>query len=194
MERICNVTITYGYASETFNQDRDRGEKLVYDKSLPHKTDYKAEAMGLQTLPGIRDPFYIEFGQKTFQDLVTNPVSVPLDIMKRYQNSPVSWDFLQFVSSQIPELEEGEQKAFPLEMIIRFLGTTEQNPRKIRLKIDTILKDLGDYLGNVRLIGRGVSSVLLIEGLPKELGYTPSQPQDLPLGFTLDGEVLEGRP
>ena len=196
MERICNVTITYGYESETFNQDRDRGEKLVYDKSLPHKADYKAESLGLQTLPGIRDPYYIEFGQKTFQDLVANPVSVPLDIMKRYQNSPVSWDFLQFISSQIPELDAGEQKAFPLEMIIRFLGSVEQNPRKIRLKIDSILKDLGDYLGNVRLIGRGAASVLVIEGLPKELGCAPSRSDDLPPGFalTLDGEALESKP
>lgn len=192
MERICNVTITYGYESETFNQDRDRGEKLVYDKSLPHKTDYQAESLGLQSLPGIRDPYYIEFGQKTFQDLVANPVSVPLEVMKRYQNSPVSWDFLQFVSAQIPELREGEQKAFPLENIIRFLGTTEQNPRKIRLRIDSILKELNPYLANVQLVGRGASTVLVIQGLPKELGHIQEPLGTLPSSsLTLNAEIVE---
>ena len=191
MERICNVTITYGYSSEAMNQDRDRGEKLVYEKNLPHRTDYKAETLGLRILPGIRDPFYIEFGPKTFQDLVANPVSVPLHVMKRYQNSPVSWDFLQFVSSQVPELADGEQRAFPLEMIIRFLGTTEQNPRKIRLKIDTILEELGEYLSHVKLIGRGSNSVLVIEGLPKALHSSP-QLNEFQSGLILEGEMTDG--
>lgn len=188
MERICNVTITYGYESDTLNRDRDVGEKLVYDKNLPRRADAKAEATGLRSLPGIREPYYVEFGQKTFQDLVTNPVSVPLEIMRRYQTSPTAWDFIQFVAWETSGLSEGQQKAIPLETVVKFLGSADQNTRKIRMKINAVLEEIGDYLSNVRLIGRGANSVIVIEGQPDTIAQQSHLPRK---DFVIEGEVLE---
>jgi len=190
MERICNVTITYGYESDVQNRERDIGEKLVYDKNLPRRTDVHDETLGLRSLPGIREPYYVEFGQKTFNDLVSNPVSVPLEIMRRYQCSPTAWDFIQFVAWESSNLTEGQEKVIPLESIVKFLGSEEKNPRKIRMKIDTVLDDIGDYLSNVRLIGRGVSSVVVIVGQPQTLAQKTHSPSsaDKPV---LDGEILK---
>ncbi len=190
MRRICNVVITYGYVSDTFDQDRDRGEKLVYDKNLPHRSDVKSEFMGLRTLPGLREGYYVEFGEKTFQDLVANPVSVPLDILKRYQDSPIAWDFLQFVSYQAAELDSGQQKAFPLNQVIDFLGSSDTNTRKIRFKIDRLLKELGDYLYNVDLVGRGSQSVLIVKGVPKSAGSQTTPRPSLATNSVLEGEIL----
>jgi len=188
MARICNVTITYGYSSDTANTNRDKGEKLVFDRNLPQRSDYGAESLGLRYLPGIRDPYFIEFGSRTFQDLVSNPVSVPLEILKRYQNAPVLWDFIQFISYQAADLDEGQQKAFPLEMMIPFLGTTETSARKIRYKIAGLLNELGDFMSNVDLIGQGSGSVLIIQGLPKTL--SDSSPTPIDPGEILNGDIV----
>lgn len=177
MDRITNVVITYGYENSRVGVERDRGEKLVFDRHLPSRNDAQSEELGLVELAGMRAPYFVEFGAKTFEDLVHNPVSIPLDILKFYQANPVCWDFIQFCAAQEAAIPEGQSRVMPFTRVLEFLGTKDSNIRRIRNKIEDVLKEIGpDYFGHVQVVGRGRSAALVITGKPKELSsQAPSE-------------------
>ena len=130
LERISNVVITYGYESRIANVDRDLGEKLVYDKQLPTRSDIRGEKTGLVRLSGLTN-YYIQFGEQTFKELVSTPVSIPLDILRRYRSSPTSWDLLNFIVAASANLAPGGEHGVSLKMVSQFLGSRDKNLRKL---------------------------------------------------------------
>lgn len=167
MERISNVVITYGYQNTTANVDRDLGEKIVYDKQLPTRSDARAERTGLVKLPGIPS-YYIQFGEQTFKDLVTTPVSLPLEILREYRNNPTSWDLLNFIVANGADMQEGDNaRPIPLAMLSQFLGSRDKNIRKLKMRVDSLAGEVGDIL-NFSVIGRGSQAVVMIGPTPPE--------------------------
>ncbi len=167
LERICNVVITYGYESDSLDVDRDKGEKLVYDKQLPSRRDVSSERTGLVRLTGLPN-YFIEFGDKTFKELVSSPVSIPLEILRRYRNNPTNWDLLNFIVAESASIEAGGSKSLALSAVVQFLGSQDKNLRKLKLRIEMLHQELGE-LFNFSIIGRGASTVLVLRELPEEL-------------------------
>lgn len=167
LERISNVVITYGYESRVANVDRDLGEKLVYDKQLPTRSDIRGEKTGLVRLSGLTN-YYIQFGEQTFKELVSTPVSIPLDILRRYRSSPTSWDLLNFIVAASANLTPGGEQGVSLKMISQFLGSRDKNLRKLKQKVDQLASEVGEYL-NFSVIGRGTAAVVMLGELPEEL-------------------------
>ena len=196
LERISNVVITYGYESRAANVDRDLGEKLVYDKQLPTRSDVRGERTGLVRLSGFQ--YYIQFGEQTFRELVSTPVSIPLEILRRYRSTPTSWDLLNFIVAQSATLPPGGERGVSLQLISQFLGSRDKNLRKLKLKVDQLAAEVGTYL-NFHVIGRGTNAVVMLGELPQELRPTLAtqttqstlstrpKPEELP---ALEGEVL----
>lgn len=167
LERISNVVITYGYESRIANVDRDLGEKLVYDKQLPTRSDIRGEKTGLVRLTGLTN-YYIQFGEQTFKELVSTPVSIPLDILRRYRSSPTSWDLLNFIVAASANLAPGGEHGVSLKMVSQFLGSRDKNLRKLKQKVDQLAAEVGEYL-NFSVIGRGTNAVVMLGELPEEL-------------------------
>lgn len=201
LERISNVVITYGYESRIANVDRDLGEKLVYDKQLPTRSDIRGERTGLVRLTGLTN-YYIQFGEQTFKELVSTPVSIPLDILRRYRSSPTSWDLLNFIVAASANLPPGGEHGVSLKMVSQFLGSRDKNLRKLKQKVDQLAAEVGEYL-NFSVIGRGTNAVVMLGELPEELrpktlgheigpntlstSFLPGlEPEDSPI----EGEVL----
>lgn len=201
LERISNVVITYGYESRIANVDRDLGEKLVYDKQLPTRSDIRGEKTGLVRLTGLTN-YYIQFGEQTFKELVSTPVSIPLDILRRYRSSPTSWDLLNFIVAASANLPPGGEHGVSLKMVSQFLGSRDKNLRKLKQKVDQLAVEVGEYL-NFSVIGRGTNAVVMLGELPEELrpktlgheigpntlstSFLPGlEPEDSPI----EGEVL----
>lgn len=208
MKRIANVVISYGYDAETHS--RDRGNKLITEKCLPNQRDVKVESTGLQTLPGIGNPYYIIFDQTTFLELVNHPVRLPLAVAKKFTGMPFGWDFLQFVSYQSDQVGGDEPKIIPLSLLKNFLGSSETNDRKIRWRLEKVLSELGEYFAHVHFEGSGSKSFLIIEKPAYELSEddqfsTPvpaisdsraahGSRKKKPSTEPLEGEVLEMEP
>lgn len=183
LERICNVVITYGYESELLDVDRDKGEKLVYDKQLPSRRDVSSERLGLVRLTGLPN-YFIEFGDKTFKELVSSPVSIPLEILRRYRNNPTNWDLLNFIVAESAGIESGGSKSLSLSAVVQFLGSQDKNLRKLKLRIELLHQELGDFF-NFSIIGRGTSTVLVLRELPEELRPKPTLGVESPKSLEL---------
>ena len=169
LERISNVVITYGYESRAANVDRDLGEKLVYDKQLPTRSDVRGERTGLVRLTGFQ--YYIQFGEQTFRELVSTPVSIPLEILRRYRSNPTSWDLLNFIVAQSAALPPDGERGVSLQLISQFLGSRDKNLRKLKMKVDQLAAEVGAYF-NFHVIGRGTNAVVMLGELPQELRPT----------------------
>jgi hypothetical protein len=183
LERICNVVITYGYESELLDVDRDKGEKLVYDKQLPSRRDVSSERLGLVRLTGLPN-YFIEFGDKTFKELVSSPVSIPLEILRRYRNNPTNWDLLNFIVAESAGIESGGSKSLSLSAVVQFLGSQDKNLRKLKLRIELLHQELGEFF-NFSIIGRGASTVLVLRELPEELRPKPTLGVESPKSLEL---------
>jgi hypothetical protein len=194
LERISNVVITYGYESRAANVDRDLGEKLVYDKQLPTRSDVRGERTGLVRLSGLQ--YYIQFGEQTFRELVSTPVSIPLEILRRYRSNPTAWDLLNFIVAQSATLPSGGERGVSLQLISQFLGSRDKNLRKLKLKLDQLAAEVGSYF-NFHVIGRGTNAVVMLGELPQELRPTlagQTIQSTLSTSPTLDGlPALEGQ-
>lgn len=197
MERISNVVITYGYQNILANVDRDLGEKLVYDKQLPTRSDARAEHTGLVRLVGIPN-YYIQFAEQTFKELVSTPVSIPMEILRQYRNNPTAWDLLNFIVASGADILPGDNdRAVPLSMLAQFLGSKESNIRKLKMKVERLAKEVGGYL-NFSVIGRGSSAVVMIGPTPEELRPKKTETLVGPAMATIElapsGEVLPTYP
>lgn len=189
LERICNVVITYGYESDSMDVDRDRGEKLVYDKQLPSRKDVSNENTGMVRLTGLPN-YFIEFGEKTFKELVSTPVSIPLEILRRYRNNPTNWDLLNFIVAESANIGPGGSRSIPLSAVVQFLGSQDKNLRKLKLRVSQLEQEVGQFF-NFSLLGRGSNAVITLRELPEELrpthGKAIAAAQPLPLA--IDAEV-----
>lgn len=167
LDRICNVVITYGYESEAMDVERDRGEKLVYDKQLPSRRDTRSESTGLVRLVGL-PAYFIEFGEKTFRELVSAPVSIPIEILRRYRNNPTNWDLVNFIVAESANIEPGGSRSLSLSAVVQFLGSRDKNLRKMKLRIDQLHQEVGEFF-NFSVIGRGSNAVITLRELPEEI-------------------------
>ena len=167
LERIGNVVITYGYKSTLANVDRDQGEKLIFSRQLPTRHDAKSEGTGLIKLPGMPN-YFVQFGEQTFRELVSTPVSVPVEILRHYRNNPVAWDLINFVVATATGLEGDAEHAVPFSLLTQFLGTQDSNPWRLQKKIKQVQEEIGTYL-NFSVVGSGSGSVLVMRQLPPEL-------------------------
>lgn len=167
LERIGNVVITYGYKSTLANIDRDQGEKLIFARQLPTKHDVRSENTGLIKLPGMPN-YFVQFGEQTFRELVSTPVSIPVEILKHYRNNPLAWDLINFVVAQANTLQGDAEQAVPFSLLSQFLGSQDSNPYRLQAKIKQVQEEVGDYL-NFSIVGKGSGSVLVMRALPPEL-------------------------
>lgn len=165
LERISNVVITYGYKSEAMDVDRDRGEKLVYDKQLPSRRDVTSERSGLVRFPGFLPSYYIEFGPRTFDELVASPVSIPLDILRRYRGTPTTWDLLNFIVASASRLGPDDERSESLKSIAQFMGSRDQNLRKLKQRADLLAREVGAFF-NFTIVGSGANAVIKMHELP----------------------------
>jgi len=203
MERITNVVITYGYESADIDGEYDQGEKLVSRKYLPSQSDHRSESMGLVRLPGMIT-YFIQFGEQTFKELVTTPVSIPVEILRRYRNNPTCWDLLNFFVASSATIGENEERIYSVPMIAQFMGGKDKNPRKLKMKIDQLASEVGDYLG-FSVSGRGKNTIIMLRQLPVELRTpaldtvdarpTLSMPKRaVAVETTIEGEVMPSIP
>ena len=189
MTRICNVVIGFGVMhKETPEPGKDRGSKIIYEWSMPSKREVDAEERGEQHLES--EPYFVEIEPKTYQQLIERPVSLPSRVLRRHQNSPLTWDFLNFLGYQSTCTPLGEQKAIPLRQILTFLGTEDSNLPRLKAKFQEVIEDLNGSLGDIRFEGRGSSSFLFLEGRGQALSVAPQLPS---LGLS-DGDSAIAAP
>jgi hypothetical protein len=190
MARICNVIIGFGVMhSDSPEPGRDRGSKIIYEWSMPTKHEVDAEDRGERHLEP--EPYYLEIEPKTYNQLLERPVSLPSRVLKNHINSPLTWDFLNFLGYQSTCTPAGEKKAIPLKQILTFLGTEDSNVPRLKAKLQGVIDDLDGFLGDVRLEGRGSSSFLFLEGRGKGLFVAPQLPS-LGMDQGLQPSLLEG--
>lgn len=193
LERICNVVITYGYESDAMDVDRDRGEKLVYDKQLPSRRDLNSETSGMVRLLGLPN-YFIEFGEKTFRELVSTPVSIPLEILRRYRNNPTNWDLLNFIVAESADITPGGSRSIPLAAVGQFLGSQDKNLRKLKLRVSQLEQEVGQFF-NFSVLGRGSNAVITLRELPEELrlnstkSLAGSEPEPPLIGMDLEPQT-----
>jgi hypothetical protein len=117
-----------------------------------------------QTSPPIHpDGFYVELDPSFFQEIQEHGIPIPLDLMRRYANVPLAWDFITFINYR-SKITNGPSR-ITLDALCMMLGSTDDNLRKIRMRLEAILDELSEVWPecNVHFEGRGMKAVLCID-------------------------------
>ena len=117
-----------------------------------------------QTNPPIHpDGFYVELDPSFFHEIQEHGIPIPLDLMRRYANVPLAWDFITFINYR-SKITNGPSR-ITLDALCMMLGSTDDNLRKIRMRLEAILDELSEVWPecNVHFEGRGLKAVLCID-------------------------------
>lgn len=127
--------------------------QLALDKEHDWQTNY----------PIHPDGFYVELDPSFFQEIQEHGVPIPLDLMRRYANVPLAWDFITFINYR-SKITNGPSR-ITLDALCMMLGSTDENLRKIRMRLEEILHELSEVWPecNVHFEGRGLKAVLCID-------------------------------
>jgi hypothetical protein len=109
------------------------------------------------------DGFYVELDPSFFQEIQEHGIPIPLDLMRRYANVPLAWDFITFINYR-SKITNGPSR-IALDALCMMLGSTDDNLRKIRMRLEEILHELSEVWPecNVHFEGRGLKAVLCID-------------------------------
>jgi len=109
------------------------------------------------------DGFYVELDPSFFQEIQEHGIPIPLDLMRRYANVPLAWDFITFINYR-SKITNGPSR-ITLDALCMMLGSTDDNLRKIRMRLEEILHELSEVWPecNVHFEGRGLKAVLCID-------------------------------
>ena len=109
------------------------------------------------------DGFYVELDPSFFQEIQEHGIPIPLDLMRRYANVPLAWDFITFINYR-SKITNGPSR-IALEALCMMLGSNDDNLRKIRMRLEVILDELREVWPecNVHFEGRGLKATLCID-------------------------------
>jgi hypothetical protein len=136
---------------------------VIRRAGTPSQIDFDVEKSGQPRLPFSSDGFYVELDPSFFQEISEHGVPIPLELMRRYANNPLAWDFITWINYRI-KLANGPSR-IPLETLSTMLGSSDDNLRKIRMKIEGILKELREVWPEcaAHFEGRGLGAVLIVD-------------------------------
>lgn len=114
-------------------------------------------------LPPKSDGFYVELDPTFFYEIQKHGIPIPLDLMKRYANMPLAWDFITFINYR-SRITNGPSR-LTLSALCTMLGSSDDNQRKIRMRLEAILDELREVWPecNVHFEGRGSKTTLCID-------------------------------
>lgn len=147
-------------------------ESVIKKAVIPTRKDARKELAGEVRLlsESSGGDYYLELDESFYQELVEHSVPLPLDLMRRYGNNPVAWDFIQFVSYRSAAAKTTSR--IPLEPFFAMLGSVDSNPWRLRSSLETVLKELREIWPevNARFEGKASKTVFLIG--PPENNHT----------------------
>ena len=132
----CYVTVSDG------NVEASSQEAVVKRALIPSRDDASRERGGGVRLPIMQEGFFVELDPSFFQEIKTHGVPIPLDVMRRYANNPMAWDFIMFLNYRIKIARSPSR--IPLEQMAQMLGTDDSNLRKVKMRLEEVLKELKD--------------------------------------------------
>ena len=132
----CYVTVNDGTV-EASSQ-----EAVVKRALIPSRDDSSRERQGEVRLPVINEGFFVELDPTFFQELKAHGIPIPLDLMRRYANNPMAWDFIMFLNYRIKIARSPSR--IPLEQMAQMLGTDDSNLRKVKMRLEEVLRELKD--------------------------------------------------
>jgi len=160
----CYVTVNDGTV-EASSQ-----EAVVKRALIPSRDDSSRERQGEVRLPVIHEGFFVELDPTFFQEIRTHGIPVPLELMKRYANNPMAWDFIMFMNYRIKIARSPSR--IPLEQLTQMLGTGDTNLRKVKMRLEEVLKELKEIWPEcpAHFEGSGSKAVLFVAP-PKDGQY-----------------------
>jgi hypothetical protein len=130
----CYVTVNDG-SVEASSQ-----EAVIKRALIPSRDDADRERGGEVRLPIIQEGFFVELDPSFYQEIRAHGIPIPLDVMKRYANNPMAWDFIMFLNYRVKIARTPSR--IPLEQLAQMLGTGDSNLRKVKMRLEEVLKEL----------------------------------------------------
>lgn len=160
----CYIAVDDGVSEQTDNGG------VVRRAGTPSQLDLSQEKNGQVRLPLSPDGFYVELDPTFFHEVMEHGLPIPLDLMRRYANVPLAWDFIMFLNYRVKIARSPSR--IPLEILCSMLGSSDDNLRKLRMRLDGILKELREVWPEctVHFEGRGMKAVLVVDQ-PKDGKY-----------------------
>jgi len=148
-KRLAYCSATIEYLDD--KNDSGRNLHLIEGWSLPRLQDKRSEENGTQLLPGmaygiILDPTVWEYLQKS-------PVPLDLELMKKFQNSPLGWDLVSFICFRVgtASINNGFPVFVSWDDLKDQLGSEQKNDKELRREIRSVLEKLSEQWPEVRV-------------------------------------------
>lgn len=180
----CYVTVNDG-SVEASSQ-----EAVVKRALIPSRQDTARERSGEVRLPVIQDGFFVELDPTFFQEIRTHGIPIPLELMVRFQNNPMAWDFIMFLNYRVKIARSPSR--IPLEQMAQMLGTGDGNLRKVKMRLEEVLKELKEIWPEcpAHFEGSGTKAMLYVAP-PKDGQYLVKDRRSVP-ALSMESGVLEG--
>jgi hypothetical protein len=106
--------------------------------------------------------FFVELDASFFKEVQDHGVPIPLEILKPYTNSPVAFDFIVFLNYRIRIARSASR--IPLETLCQMLGTEDGNLRKVKQRLEKVLRELREIWPDcpARFDGKGMKACLYV--------------------------------
>lgn len=179
---------------------------VVLDAVIPSRNDAKMEALGTQMLVNhSSNNFFVELDPTFFREIKDHGVPIPLEVLRRYTNNPIAFDFITFLNYRIRVAKNPSR--IPLSTLCEMLGTDpgedrkDANDRKMKMRLQRVLQELREIWPEcpAKFEGSGKKTVLYVAP-PKDGKYlVMDREQRAALGSrrhqseqdTLEGEALD---
>ncbi|OQA37292.1 MAG: Plasmid encoded RepA protein [Acidobacteria bacterium ADurb.Bin340] len=171
-------------------------ESVIKDAVVPSRSDARRELSGEVRLLAEKDHsgYYLELDPSFYQELVDHSVPLPLDLMKKYGNNPIAWDFIQLISYRTAAAKTTSR--IPLDTLVSMLGSSDSNIWRLRATLESILEELKEIWPemNARFEGKRKNTLFVI-GPPLNGHTLVPRKAKASIGITkmeaLDPEVID---
>lgn len=146
----CHISTSDSNAEVTGNR------AVVMDAVVPSK---KVNRKGVQRAAS---SFWLELDPSFFREIQDHGVPIPLEILRPYTNSPVAFDFIVFLNYRTRIARTPSR--IPLETLCQMLGTEDGNLRKVKQRLEKVLRELREFWPDcpARFEGQGLTSCLYV--------------------------------
>ena len=186
----CYVTMNDG------DVEASSQEAVIKRALIPSRDDGTHERGGGVRLPLMQEGFFVELDPSFFQEVQAHGVPIPLDVMRRYANNPMAWDFIMFLNYRTKIARSPSR--IPLAQLAQMLGTGDSNLRKVKMRLEDVLKELKDIWPDCPAHFEGLGTKALLYVAPPKEGHFLVQgykPELMPMDSNSDGAdipTLEG--
>jgi hypothetical protein len=147
-ERLNNCAITIRRGNSPASNKEGKNRFLISDYKLPPRRRGPRSKVSPSVTSNDDQIYGVKFGAEFWQDYLNFCIPMPVPLMRLFADQPMAWDICLLVHwasySAIQSKRRGGtgQRKFSMQELIKMLGTSDSNPRRLRDIIKQVLSEI----------------------------------------------------